>query len=83
MRNSIIIAGACFLSFIIGAIVPGLIAINLYLTRPEAEAEYYRGLYDVCVGQTHQREMCLQATAKFKARDWYGLESVGWRWPID
>lgn len=45
---------------------------------PDPEAEYYRAIYDICVAQTRQPEMCLQATANFKAKGWYEQESPGW-----
>jgi len=55
-----------------------------------AETEYYRGLYDVCIffsvqsGVTEAEVVsyCLNWTSEARANDWYGLESIGWQWPL-
>ncbi|GIK36545.1 MAG: hypothetical protein BroJett011_03780 [Chloroflexota bacterium] len=73
------------LSFLIGAAAPSIVAVGMYrelLGTPDPEAEYYRGLYDVCVAQTRQREMCLKAVGGFRAKGWYEQESPGYEWPM-
>jgi hypothetical protein len=48
-----------------------------------AEEQYYRGMYDVCLGQISQPDRCRQATARFRASgEWYELPSPGFEWPL-
>ncbi len=72
-------------SFLVGACVPGLVAATLYVNFPDPEAEYWRGVYDVCLAQTKQPEMCLESVARFKAEhseEWYEAPSPGYEWPL-
>lgn len=66
-----------------GVLIGGGI-VFAYANRQQAdlEAQYYRGLYDVCLAQTRLPEMCLNSVSEFKARDWYEQESQGWDWPL-
>src|SRR5262245_30880221 len=48
----------------------------------DAEAQYHRGLYDICrsVLQAQPQE-CMQAVASARQQHWYEQESPGWTWP--
>lgn len=48
----------------------------------DPEAEYYRGVYDVCIAQTQQTEACRDVTATFRQRGWFEKPSPGWAWPL-
>lgn len=85
MNRKLIIAIALILAALAGACAPGLVAVWLYTTRPDPEAEYWRGVYDVCLWQTHQPEMCLESVRGFHAEhrdDWYIAPSPGYEWPL-
>jgi hypothetical protein len=47
-----------------------------------AEAQYYRGVYDVCVQQTRQFSFCLKMAQKVNGSKWYEKPSSGWEWPL-
>jgi hypothetical protein len=66
------------------AIAPALQArtITAASTSADAEAEYHRGLYDICRSVLHgSREDCIGAVAKAQANHWYEQQSDGWSWP--
>lgn len=46
------------------------------------EAEYYRGIYDICIQQTHKVDFCLAAVRKVTGAKWYEKPSKGWAWPL-
>ena len=55
-----------------------------------AEAEYYRGIYDLCfyygIKSGHKKTLVIDAckiyTAHIVAKDWFGQASPGWEWPL-
>jgi len=90
------------LFFICGVVYTGIVAGGSYFAgqwntermdanervglEQEAEAEYYRGLYDGCM-QTFKKsvgapEICGQVIQSTYKSDWYGKASLEWRWPI-
>ena len=56
----------------------------------DAEGEYYRGIYDICVqyGLRGNRrlatvsEACRGYVRRLVAKDWYKGRSPGWEWPM-
>ena len=66
--------------------------IPLTITTPNwnAEAEYYRGIYDVCVqyGLRGNRRLatvsdaCRDYVRRLVVKRWYYGRSPGWEWPI-
>lgn len=40
-------------------------------------------MYDVCVAQTGQPELCRRSVAGYAERGWYEAPSAGWQWPLD
>ena len=90
------------LFFICGVVYTGIVAGGAYYVgqwntgrmdaneranlAQEAEAEYYRGIYDDCM-QVFKKspsapEICGQITHATYKSDWYGKASLEWRWPI-
>jgi hypothetical protein len=49
----------------------------------QAEAEYYRGIYDVCIQQVREIEMCHEIVHTVTDAGWYEKPSSGWEWPPD
>jgi len=47
-----------------------------------AEAEYYRGVYDLCVQQVGRNDVCLKFVKKMIEAEWYDKPSSGWDWPL-
>lgn len=83
MKRKLMIALIPLLSCLIGALVPVLMATLLYARQPDVEAEYWRGVYDVCLAQTRQPVICLNSVAGFRARGgWYEQPSPGYAWPL-
>jgi hypothetical protein len=81
------------LAAVIGALLPLVITslffgLAFYVTTlraepgPDARAEYYRAVYDVCVYQTGQREKCLEVIPGYIQKRWYEDPSPGWEWPL-
>ena len=66
--------------------------IPLTITTPDlnAEAEYYRGIYDICVqyGLRGNRRLatvskaCRDYVRRLVVKGWYNGRSPGWEWPI-
>jgi hypothetical protein len=48
----------------------------------DAEAEYYRGVYDVCFQQIRRFDFCLKTVRKMNDANWYEKPSSGWEWPL-
>lgn len=48
----------------------------------DPQAEYYRGLYDVCVQATGDLQGCLGWVTKAYKSKWYEQPSAGWEWPL-
>jgi hypothetical protein len=96
MKQKVIVLVAMILSAIAGALVPLVVAsllsgpaflVTMFFPGsaepgPDPRAEYYRAMYDVCVYQTRQPEMCLKAVAGNASRNWYEDPSPGWEWPL-
>jgi hypothetical protein len=83
-RKEFIITATLLASILIGVCAPTLAAAVVVATRPDPEAQYWRGVYDVCLAQTHNPALCLDRVADFYERreDWYGAPSPGWEWPL-
>ena len=67
------------------AIAGGLWYANIQVAvQPPApsDAEYYRGVYDICMYTQHDANTCLALSASTAERDWYGQSSPGWDWPL-
>lgn len=85
----LIIVTAASAFFAAGLIVGGVSGYRLVETTTEPEdpeqikAEYYRGVYDVCVQQTKKPEFCLTTVKKVTDSGWYEKPSTGWQWPLD
>ena len=47
----------------------------------DAQAEYYRGVYDICIQQTRRSEFCLKTVRRLTQSDWYEKPSPGFEWP--
>lgn len=84
MRQFII--GLCLLlSFIAGAALPTIMAVQMYKdieALPDGEAEYYRGAYDVCVTHTDDPGGCLEGVGKLRGLRMYERRSPGYEWPV-
>jgi hypothetical protein len=79
-------AGAFFTAGLIVGGVGGYRFIEATSEPEDAEqikAEYYRGVYDVCVQQTKKPEFCLSTVKKVTDSGWYEKPSTGWQWPLD
>lgn len=63
------------------AAAAGLVALNS-TNGPDPRAEYYRAMYDVCVAQTRQPELCRRSVAGYAEKGWYEAPSEGWDWPL-
>lgn len=53
------------------------------LPAVDSEAEYYRGVYDVCqwvAAQAGRPMDCMQFVERARANGWYEQPSAGWRW---
>jgi hypothetical protein len=85
---STIILTAATAFFIAGLIVGGFGGFQMKTSLVEAEetgdsrAEYYRGVYDVCIQQTRRTEFCLNTVLRLMDAQWYEKPSVGWEWPL-
>jgi hypothetical protein len=85
MKRSLIILITLLLSFLAGAVIPTITAAWLYISRPNAETEYWHGVYDVCMWQMFDQEMCRAAVSRFRAEEperWYDAPSPGYVWPL-
>lgn len=60
----------------------GLYALSAS-NSPDPRAEYYRAMYDVCVAQMGDRELCRRSVAGYVEKGWYEAPSEGWDWPLD
>jgi hypothetical protein len=56
---------------------PALVAVS---DGAEAEAEYYRGLYDVCFWETGDPVVCNGFAGRAMAAGWYESPSDGYDW---
>jgi hypothetical protein len=84
-QKEFIITFAVVASVLIGACVPTMVAAVWVTARPDPEAEYWRGVYDVCQAAIQKPQTCLRwvATERAEAReDWYGDASPGYAWPL-
>ena len=72
------------IAFVVGATFGGgaMFAYANNQQNNSLEAEYYRGLYDVCHAQMHIPDLCLEIVIELKSDDWYNRESLGWHWPL-
>lgn len=59
----------------------GLYALSS-TNSPDPRAEYYRAMYDVCVAQMGDKELCLRSVAGYAEKGWYEEPSEGWDWPL-
>jgi len=48
----------------------------------DAEAQYYRGAYDVCIQQIKRFDFCREFVRKMTGANWYNKPSSGWEWPL-
>lgn len=92
VRNALLItivivmaATAFFTAGLIAGSFGGYRVITATFRAPEAKdakAEYYRGVYDICLQQTHKIDFCLDTVQKMTNDDWYEKPSSGWEWPL-
>ena len=61
---------------------PATPAVEATEEIPDAQEEYYRGIYDICLKQTHQISFCLKTVEKLKNSSWHEKPSSGWEWPL-
>jgi hypothetical protein len=82
----ILVTGATFFSFglLVGSYSGFQIANHAGLAEEtkDAEAEYYRGVYDVCFQQIRRFDVCLKTVRKMNEANWYEKPSSGWEWPL-
>ena len=91
-RNALIIStivlAAATAFFVAGLIVGGFGGFQMKSSLDKAEdletprAEYYRGVYDVCIQQTKKTDFCRDTVLRVTDADWYEKPSVGWEWPL-
>jgi hypothetical protein len=64
------------------ALAPALVAGSATAAPAvDAEAEYHRGLYDICRALlSGSRDQCMQAVVEARANHWYEQSSEGWSW---
>ena len=61
-----------------------LVAIGAYaLGATRAEAEFYRGVYSICLAQTRNPQVCRAAVAELRQQAIHELELPGWAWPVE
>ena len=95
------ILGGAVIGFVLAtalAVVVGFFGYQYLEAKPPLDIEeakreqYYRGLYDTCVGVMikmlgapleQAQFQCYRDLSKTVAGDWYGQESPGFAWPID
>jgi len=46
----------------------------------DARAEYYRGVYDVCMAYVSELNYCVGMVKHGVENDWYESPSDGWKW---
>jgi hypothetical protein len=82
----ILVTGAAFFSFglLVGSFGGFQIANHADVVErtKDAEAEYYRGVYDVCFQQIRRFDFCLKTVRKMNEANWYEKPSSGWEWPL-
>ena len=49
----------------------------------DAEGEYYRGFFDMCMHDYGNVTYCLKLTRSARAAGWYMQPSTGWVWPFE
>lgn len=92
VRNVLVISAivltAATAFFVAGLIVGGFGGFQVKTSLIEAEeienprAEYYRGVYDVCIQQTKKTDFCRNTVLRVTDAEWYEKPSVGWEWPL-
>lgn len=82
----ILVTGAAFFSFglMVGSFGGFQITNQTGVAEEtkDAEAEYYRGVYDVCYQQIRRFDLCLKTVQKMNQANWYEKPSSGWEWPL-
>jgi hypothetical protein len=82
----ILVTGVVFFSFglLVGSFGGFQITNHVGLAEEtkDAEAEYYRGVYDICFQQIRRFDYCLKTVRKMHEANWYEKPSSGWEWPL-
>lgn len=72
-----------------GSVAAPLLAISFHYGRAsvfipdgDAKAEYYRGIYAVCVGQMGDIDFCLKAVGHMVNLGFYEAPDPGFEWPL-
>jgi hypothetical protein len=82
----ILVTGTAFFSFglLVGSVGGFQIANQTGVAEEtnDAEAEYYRGVYDICFQQIRRFDYCLKTVRKMNEANWFEKPSSGWEWPL-